>query len=83
MLGGEKEKNKHRETNMVEWTDGSCMCLFEVVQGEEAEDCCNTHTDAQTTPTLTHAQPRAHPPRDGGILTLNKPKQDIGGAGSF
>lgn len=28
---GEKEKNKHRETNMVEWTNGSCMSLFGVV----------------------------------------------------
>lgn len=36
-VGGEKEKNKHRETNIEEWTNGSCVCLFGVVRGEEAD----------------------------------------------
>lgn len=53
-------------------------------QTEAEAAATHTHTHGCTnTPTLTHAHPRAHPLRDGGILTLNKPKQDIGGAGSF
>ena len=36
-IGERKEKNKHRETNIVEWTNGNYVCLFGVVGGEEAD----------------------------------------------